>query len=62
MAEDSRSPQATADPDEAIREEIRAKLRQRKSAEPEDPRRKRALTDPEKAGITIALSSQSQYL
>jgi hypothetical protein len=61
MGEQSESLPATPDGDEAIREEIRATLRQRNAEKPEHLRRRRALTDPEKAGITMTLATQSQY-
>ena len=61
MGDKSESLRATPDEDEAIREEIRATLRQRNAEKPEHSRRKRTLTDPEKAGITMTLATQSQY-
>jgi hypothetical protein len=61
MGEQSESVRATPDEDEAIRNEIRATLRQRNTEKPERSRRKRVLTDPEKAGITMTLATQSQY-
>jgi hypothetical protein len=62
MAKDTSDPQATTDQEETVREEIRATLRKRSAEKPDRSRRKRALTDAEKAGISMSVANSSQSL
>jgi hypothetical protein len=62
MAEHTTDPQPTTGQDEATRDEIRAKLLLRSAEKPDRSKRKRTLTEPEKAGISMTVANSSQSL
>jgi hypothetical protein len=61
MAEPGVEPQATVDPDDAVREDIRAKLRKMNAPKMDRPKRKRDLTEAEEAAIGPTLFSNPSY-
>lgn len=61
MAEPGVGPEAAVDPDDAVREDIRAKLRKMNAEKADRPRRKRDLTEVEEAAIGPTLFSNPSY-
>ena len=61
MAEPGVGPEAAIDPDDAVREDIRAKLRKMNAPKVDRPKRKRDLTKGEEAAIGPTLFSNPSY-